>query len=606
MTAHSRKPRPFARLALGLLTASFFACKPNQDTTASTQAAPAADAPFELGKPGGTRLITVPALPNSFNPYLGTEQSSLTVINQTFLGLMRIDAQHGKMEPALAASLTPDPSRKVWTIKLRPNLKWSDGKPLTAADVVFTYTQIINNPAIPNNYRDFWAYQGAFPKVEALDPLTLRFTLTQPFAPFEHNLTAPILPKHIFADKVKATADGQVAFNQMWNLGTKVQEIVTSGPWKLAEHQPGSRLTLIPNTYYYERDAKGQKLPYLDKLIFSEVGDADVAMIRFKRGETDAYILRPEDYDQLEPLQKSENFTIHNLGPTPSQLFVTFNQSTAKRPDGKPLVDPIKSSWFRNPAFREALSHALDKNAIIHSIYQGRATSQFSHLSRYNPYYDASLKDYQFNPQRASELLYDAGFRQSAGGELYDRDRHRVIFELTTNTGSPQRDAICALLARNWGRLGIKIIYRPQPFNQLSRQLHESFDWEAMVLGLGGSPIEPHFSSSRWKQNGRMHLFNMGSGSGWSGKPTHFEPWEAEMEKLYAAAAIESDEAKRKGLYAKAQQLEFQQLPFIYLVSELNLLAVRHSLGNARPSVYGGSGLQQVNWNAQNQFLKQD
>lgn len=600
----SNRPRRLRRCLAGLLLLALAGCNPPEDQAAAGQAASAADAPLETGQRGGTRLINVQALPNSFNPYLGSEQSSLAVINQLFLGLMRIDAAKGGMEPSLAASVSPDAAHKVWTVKLRPGLKWSDGKPLTAEDVVFTYKEIINNPAIANNYRDFWAYQGAPPAVAAKGTDTIVFTLAAPFAPFEHLLAAPILPAHVFRGKTSPGPDGVTPFSRMWGLDAKVQTIVSSGPWKLQTHEPGARLILVPNPQYYEQDAKGQRLPYLTQLIFAEAADPDVALIRFRRGDSDAYLLRPEDYELLEPLQAKEGFTIHNLGPTPSQLFVMLNQSTARRPDGKPLVDPVKAAWFRNPSFREALAHAIDKHAIIQSVYQGRAASQFSHLSRYSPFYDETLKDYQFNPQKSSQLLFEAGFKQNARGELYDAQGHRIAFELTTNSGSPQRDAICALLARAWGGLGVRIDYRPQPFNLISRQLHEAYDWEAMVVGLAGSPIEPHFSASRWKRDGRMHLFNMGSGSGWKGKPTSHEPWEAEMEALYAQAAIATDPTRRKAIYAQAQQLERTNLPFLYLVSELNLLAVRNQLGNARPSVYGGAGMQQLNWNSQYHFEK--
>ncbi|MEZ0374819.1 MAG: ABC transporter substrate-binding protein, partial [Candidatus Sericytochromatia bacterium] len=554
---------------------------------------------FEIGRPGGSRTIAVASLPNSFNPYLGSEQSSLAVLTQLFVGLVRIDALHGKMEPALAESLNPNADKTVWTIRLRPNLKWSDGKPLTAEDVVFTYKAIIDNPNIPNNYRDFWAYQGQFPKVSALDARTVRFTLTQPFAPFENNLVAPILPRHVFAAAVRPDAQNNVRFNQMWGLDAKLGEIVSNGPWKLVNYVPGARVELVPNPHYFERDTKGQRLPYLDKLIFLEAADANVALIKFQRGETDAYALRPEDYDLLAPRQKSEGFTIHNLGPSPSQLFVSFNQSTARRADGKPLVDPLRSAWFRNRAFRQALALSIDKQALIQSVYQGRATSQFSHLSPRNPFFATRLTDYGHDPAQARRLLERAGFHQNDAGQLRDPTGHAVGFELSTNTGSPQRDAICAQLRRAWGALGIRVDYRPRPFNLISRQLHESHDWEALVLGLAGSAIEPHFSSSRWMRSGRMHLFNMGSGPEWQGKATDFAPWEKQMEALYAQAAVTPAADARRVLYTHAQLLERAELPFIYLVSELSLLAVRDSLGNARPSIYGGSGLLQLNWNSQ-------
>lgn len=594
--------QPVFRFLVLLLLSLLLGCEPAEESRQSvSQQAQASLAPPEQGVPGGARLINLPSLPVSFNPYLSSEQPSLVIGPHLFAGLVRINAATAQMEPALAESITPDASQKLWTIRLRPGLKWSDGQPLSAQDVAFTYNQLMDNPKIPNNYRDFWGPD--FPKVEALDPLTLKFSLRKPFAPFLQTLVAPILPRHVFANSLQPDAQGKLPIYQLWNINAKASQIVGSGPWKLAEIQPGSRLRLQANPYYYERDAAGQSLPYLKELILSEAPDADVSLIRFRRKETDVYFLRPEDYELLAPLAKQENFTIYNLGATPSQQFVMLNQSTARRANGKPVIDPLKAGWFRNPAFRQALAESIDKHAMIQSVYQGRAQVQVGHLSSYNPFFDPQLKDIQYNPQHAHELLFNAGFRQNAQGELFDKAGHAIRFELTSNTGNSQRDAISAILAREWGKLGMRIDYRPRPLNLLSRQIHESYDWEAMILGLAGSPLEPHFSASRWQQNGRMHLFNMGSGPNWHGKPTSHEPWEAEMEALYNQAAVAAP-AKRKQLYIQAQQLERQQLPFIYLVGELNLVAVRNTLGNARPSVYGGSGLLQLNWNSQYHYLK--
>lgn len=604
---------------LGLLVSlSLLACDPpedkrtNQSTTQTATASPSpvhpldasADGGFEIGRPGGTRTLAVQALPNSFNPYLGSEQSSLAVLTQMFIGLMRIDGLRGAMDYALAESLTPSADQRVWTVKLRPGLKWSDGQPLTAEDVVFTYNQVIDNPGIPNNYRDFWAYQGSFPKVEALDARTVKFSLSQPFAPFQNNLVAPILPKHVFAQAVKPDDGGKVGFNSMWGLDAAPDSIVVNGPWKLASYRPGARVELTPNPQYFEHDVKGRQLPYLRGISLIEAGDPNLALLKFQHGETDAYLLRPDDYDLLAPRQQAEHFKIHNLGPSASQLFVTFNQSTASDERGKPLVDPIKSAWFRDRRFREALALAIDKPGLIQSVYQGRALSQFSHLSQLNPFYDSSLQDYGYDLGKAQAELTAAGFKRDSQGQLRDSGGHPVKFELATNSANPERDAICAQLRSQWRKLGISADYRPRLFNLISRQLHEGHDWEVVVFGLGGSAIEPHFSASRWKRGGRMHLFNAGGGPNWQGRPTAYQPWEAEIEKLYADAAISPDSARRKQLYAQAQQIERRELPFIYLVSELNLLAVRDNLGNARPTIFGGSGLQQLNWNSQYHWIK--
>ncbi|PIQ27777.1 hypothetical protein COW36_07655 [bacterium (Candidatus Blackallbacteria) CG17_big_fil_post_rev_8_21_14_2_50_48_46] len=587
------------------------ACEPPQETEISSAPQPSASAsPVfvpEIGSPGGIRVVGNTALPNTFNPYLASESSSLAVIYRMFSGLTRLNAATRQIEPDLAESWQESPDHREYTFRLRPGLKWSDGMPLTAADVLFTYEQVINNPGIPNNYRDFWSYQGAFPQLEQLDSLTVRIRLKQPFAPALYNLAAPLVPRHIFQAAVKPDSQGQVVFNHMWGLTSKPTEIVVNGPWQLARYLPGQRVELRPNPHYYEHDAKGQPLPYLKQLVFLDVQDSNTALLKFREGETDTYDLRPEDYELLNPEQAQGKFTIHNLGASPSSLFVMLNQSTALKADGKPLVDPVKSAWFRNLKFRQALSHTLDKQGLIDSVYKGRAAVQTTHLNSHNPYFNPNIPDYGYDPGKARQLLKEAGFKWSDQGVLFDAQGHRVEFELSTNISSPQRDATCALLRREWQKLGIKVNYRPRLLNALINQIHQTLDWEVILMGFAGSSFEPHFSSSRWKRDGRMHLFNLGHPAHWKGqRPTQYEPWEAEMEKLYTEAAVLMAPEERKKLYWKAQELEREHLPFLYTVSELSLLAVRNHLGNIYPTIFGGSGLNQINWNSQYHFLKSE
>lgn len=598
----------FDRFLLTLVILTFISsCSPDlKEDTAPETLPSAVNTAFQpvIGTRGGMRVIGNLALPNTFNPYLTSESASLAVIYRMFSGLTRLNAATRQIEPDLAASWQISADQRVYTIRLRPGLKWSDGMPLTAADVLFTYQQVINHPGIPNNYRDFWSDQGVFPQLKQLDPLTIRFTLQRPFAPTLYNLSAPIIPRHIFAQAVYPDAEGQIPFNRLWGLNTPVEQIVVNGPWKLARYVPGQRLELVPNPYYYEKDARGQPLPYLERLIFLDLQDANTALLKFRQGETDTYDLRPEDYELLKDEQKSGRFTIYNLGTTPSSLLIMFNQSKARHPDGRPLIDPIKTAWFRTLKFRQALSHTIDKQGLIESIYRGRAIPQISHLNAHNPFYHPRLPDYGYDPARARALLKAAGFHWSSTGELLDPQGHRVEFELTTNAANPERHAICAILRREWQNLGIKVNYRPRTMSALVNQIHHTLDWEVMLIGLAGSSFEPHFSSSRWMRHGRMHLFNLGHPSRWKGYPTVYEPWEVEMEKLYAQAAVTLDFEQRKALYWRAQELERQHLPFLYTVSEMSLLAVRNHLGNVFPSIFGGSGLNQVNWNSQYHFLR--
>ncbi len=557
----------------------------------------------QIGRFGGVRQMGNTALPNSFNPYLASDAASLTVIYQMFSGLTAYDAIQQKLVPALAASWKKNAEGTVYTFNLQPEARWSDGHPLTSADVAFTYNQIINNPLITNNYRDFWAYQGRFPVITALNEKQVRFELDKPFAPMLFNLMAPILPAHIFANDVHPDSRGQLPFLSRWTLNVAPDKVVVNGPWKLKQYVPGERVILEKNPYYYLKDAAGQQLPYLDQMVLADVQNPQGELLRFREGELDTYIMRATDYDLLQTEQEKKNFTIYNLGPTPSALFVMFNQSTARNTAGQPLVDPVKSKWFRNLNFRKALAWSMNKQGLIDSVYKGRAVPQYVHLNQHNPYFDKDLEDYPYDPEGARQLLKAEGFYWKQG-QLYDAEGHAVTFTLTTNASNLERDATCSLLRRQWKALGIRVEYRPVTFSVLVQKMHDTYQWDAMLVGMASNSLEPHFSSSRWRLNGRMHLFNMGHGDRFGDRATTYAPWEQEMERLYEQGARTLDVSTRQEIYARAQRLEYENLPYLYTVSEMNLVAVRNTLGNIRPSIYGGSGLHQVNWNSPYHFLR--
>jgi peptide/nickel transport system substrate-binding protein len=308
-------------------------------------------------------------------------------------------------------------------------------------------------------------------------------------------------------------------------------------------------------------------------------------------------------------MQKKGKFEIVNLGPATGTLFVMFNQSTAQNDKGKPVVDPLKSKWFRNKKFRQALAHAIDKEGMIQSIYRGRALPQFSHISQLNPFYNPNTPQYDYSLEKAAAKLAEAGFTKNSNNELFDSEGHRVEFNLVTNAGNTMRDAACAILRKDWGKLGIKVNYQPVQFNIMVQQIDQTLDWEAMMIGLTGSAIEPHFGINSWKLDGRMHMFNMGHPAEWEGKKgkkgTTFEPWEKDVLDIYEKAAKEFDFEKRKQLYWKSQEIVADNLPFLYTVNSLSLVTYRQNLGNIFPTIHGGSGLGVINWNTDVQYIQE-
>lgn len=559
---------------------------------------------LQIGHSGGQRLIATTALPQTFNPYLTSDAAAMAVLNQMFRGLIVTDRLTGKVQPSLAESWELSKDQRSYTFTLRSALKWSDGVPLTVADVAFTFQQVINNPLIPNNFRDFLTVKGKFPKIEILDKRRIRFTTTEPFVPFLMNLGCPIIPQHRLQPSLTLDKNGQLLFLQTWGLGTPPAHIVVNGPWKLGQFVPGQKVVLVPNPHYHIHDAQGQPLPYMREFSFLEVQDRNTALLKFRSGETDMLDVRPADYEVLQAESAAGKFTIHNLGSSNSVWFVMFNQSLAQDSQGHAVVEPQRVKWFRNLAFRKALAYGINRPAMVESIFQGRGAVIDSHISPQNPFYQKPRSAPEYNLDKARQILKKAGFGWDSQQQLRDSQGHPVTFELMTNAGNTERDTMAGILRQDWRKLGIQIDYRPVSFNALMQSIHDSHRWEVVLMSLASNPLEPHFGISRWKTDGRMHLFNMGHPNKWPGrKPTQFEPWEYQMADLYERAAGEFDRTKRRQLYGQAQELEAQHVPFLYTATELTLIAVRQRLGNIFPSLLAGGGLNAVNWNSEYHYI---
>ncbi|MBF2052597.1 MAG: ABC transporter substrate-binding protein [Candidatus Sericytochromatia bacterium] len=555
----------------------------------------------QIGVRGGKRVVANRGLPNTFNAYLSFETASSDVIGKMYVGLVATDPITTDVHPVLAASWHISPDRRTYTFKLREGLKWSDGQPLTAEDVVFTYREIINNPDIPNNARDSLLVEDSFPDVNQKDRLTVVITTAKPFAPFLRTLHHPIMPKHILQGTTRPKA-GEVPFNAMWDRNADLSKIVVNGPWRPKSYTPGREVVLERNPHFFRTDKAGNALPYLDEFVIKASDRNRSNWELFEAGEIDAVSLQSEDYAELMQ-RKPEDVQVKNLGSDTGTLFVMFNMSTATDEAGQQVVDPIKSRWFRNVKFRQALAHAINKERMIAEIYRGQATPQYSHVSQQNPFYNANVSRYPYDLKQAARLLTEAGFRRREG-RLFDDQGHLVEFNLVTNQGNRLRDQACQILSEDWQALGITVNYIQIPFNHMVHQLDQTLDWEAMMVGLTGSAVDAHNGINCWRLDGRMHMFNMGHPSRWTyGKPTRFEPWEQEVQDLYEQAAQEFDPVRRKALYFKAQEVVAAHVPMLYTVNPYSLVAYREYLGNIAPSIHGGFGLNQINWNSEYHYI---
>jgi peptide/nickel transport system substrate-binding protein len=473
---------------------------------------------------------------------------------------------------------------------MREGLKWSDGQPLTVDDVVFTYKDLYLNPDIPNNYRDSLriGLKKEFPVITKLDNRRIEFKLPEPFAPFLDAVSSPILPKHALEKTIqKKSPDGRLEFLSTWGLDTPPDKIVFNGAYKLKEYITGQRIIFENNPYYWKKDDRGQQLPHITSVIWAIVESQDTTLLQFRSGSLDSIGVTPEFFSLLKTEEERGNFTIFNGGPAYGTQFIGFNLNQGKR-DGKPLIEPIKSRWFNNLNFRQAIAYGINRQRMIDDIYRGLGQEQNSFLSIQSPFYDKTLKGYDYNPEKAKELLLEAGFKYNSDSLLVDADNNPVRFNLITNAGNKIREAIGAQIKNDLAAIGIQVDFQAIAFSNLVDKLSNSLDWEAHILGFTGDN-EPH-APNIWYVDGNLHAFNQqpqpGSPpiQGWQAAD-----WEKKIADLYVKGSQELDFEKRKVIYNEIQQLQQEYVPFIYLVNPLALGAVRNCFEGIQFSALGGA-----------------
>jgi peptide/nickel transport system substrate-binding protein len=532
--------------------------------------------------------------PKTFNYPLSQDADSSRILGLAYEGLISQNPLTAKLEPILAESWQISDDKLKFTFTLRQGLKWSDGQPLTVDDVLFTYNDIYFNEAIPTDIRDGFRIGESrkLPTLRKVDERRIEFTLPEPFRPFLLNNSVPILPAHILRESVKTKdSEGNPLFIKKWGIDTPVDQIIVNGPYKLERYVTSERLILRRNPYYWRKGTKGETLPYIERIVMQIVESTDTSLLQFRSGGLDSLGVSPDYFSLLKVQEKQGNFKIYNGGPTTSTSFVFFNLNQGKR-NGKPLIDPIKSRWFNSVEFRQAVAYAIDRQTMINNTFRGIGVPQDSPISLQSPYYlspKEGLKVYDYNTEKAKQLLTKAGFKYNEKSQLLDSEGNRIRFNLITNSGNKIREAMGAQVKRDLGKIGIQVDFNPIAWSALTDKVSNSLDFEAILMGLTGG-LEPNDGANVWAPEGGLHMFNQKPQAGQ--KPIEGQqvyPWEAEIAKLYIQATQEFDEAKVKALYGQTQRITQENLPFIYLVNPLALSAVRNRFEGIQFSAIGGA-----------------
>ncbi len=516
--------------------------------------------------------------PKTFNYALSNENPN--VFTLTLEGLITENPLTNTIEPALAESweISPDKKRIVFT--LRQGLKWSDGQPLTADDVVFSYRDIYLNPKIPTDIQDVLKIgkDKKLPGVRKIDDRKVEFTTPEPFAPFLRNTGGlAILPAHALQKTVETKgSDGNPLFFSTWGTGTDPKELVGNGPYAIESYTSSQRVVFRRNPHYWKKDAQGKALPHIERVIWKVVENQNTNLLKFRSGDLDVIEpIRPEDYSLLKRETERGKFTMYVGGPRPVTTFMAFNLSQGRR-NGRPLVDPIKSRWFNTVAFRQAVAYAIDRDKMNNNIFRGLGASVHSTVISQSPYYlspEQGLKTYPYDLKKSKELLLGAGFKYDAQNQLLDADGNRVRFTLMTNAGNTVRESMISQIRQDLTKVGIQVDLNPSNWNSMLEKLDNTLDWDACLMAFGGG-LEPYSGINVWSTEGSSHNFNQPQ---LPGKPPIegrvIADWEAKISRLYTESAQELDDAKRKVIYHEIQRTAAEYVPWITLVNA-RLMAV--------------------------------
>jgi peptide/nickel transport system substrate-binding protein len=539
----------------------------------------------EPGTRGGKLVIAQRSEPRTFNPVVAIDQNSLGVNARMMADLIHINRATQKTEPALAKSWSVSKDGTQFTVKLRRGLRFSDGAPFDADDVLFSF-KIYLDEQVHSPQRDLLTISGKPITLRKIDAFMVRFTFPAPYSAAERVFDGvAILPRHLLE---KDYQEGKI--NQVWTLSTPPEKMAGLGAFRLKQVVPGDRIVLERNPNYWKIDAKGQRLPYLDELMFVVVPTQDAQVIRFQAGDSQLISgLSADNFAVLEPEQKARRFKLYDAGPGLEYNFLMFNLNDDT--DRLPEI-ARKQKWFRDVRFRQAVSAAIDRAGIVRLVYRNRGAAIATHVSPGNKaWFNSSIPAPARSLPKARELLQAAGFSWKAGNALVDSSGQPVEFTILVSSSNTQRGQIATLVQEDLKAIGIAAHVVPMESRSANDRVLNSHDFEAIVMGLVSGDADPTPDMNILMSNAQTHLWHLG-------QKAPATPWEAELDRLMQQQLVTLNYQQRKKIYDRVQEVLAQQLPMVYLASPNILVGAQEDLGNFRPAIIE----QYTFWNADELF----
>jgi peptide/nickel transport system substrate-binding protein len=551
----------------------------NMAPLASAQSAPSGPSkeellalPGEVGRAGGRLVLSLRAEPKTLNPLLAADTISREVIGAMQADLVHINRATQLTEPALAKSWKVSADGLRYTLALREGLRFSDGHPVDADDVVFSFRAYLDEN-LHSPQRDLLIVDGEPIEVRKLNSHSVLFQFAKPYGVGERMFDGfAILPRHLLE---KPYQEGKLS--QLGTLATPASQWAGLGAFRLKEYVPGQRLVLDRNPYYWKADTKGNRLPYLDELVFLFVPSADAQVLRFQSGETDVLSrLGAENFSVLA--RRRDAYTTADAGPGLEYNFLFFNLNDLGEKAAPETV--VHQKWFREVKLRQAVSAAIDREAIVRLVYQGRAAALWGPVTPGNRRWaNTAIPHPARSLDKARQLLREAGFKWANGeSTLLDPAGKHVEFSILTSSSNAERTKMANLVQDDLKQLGMRVQVVPLEFRSLIDRVTQTKEYDACVLGIASFDADPNSDINVLRSSGGNHL--------WNPAQAHpATPWEAEIDRLMDAQLTAPNYQARKKSFDRVQEILSENQPMIFLASPDILVAAKNSIGNLHPAV---------------------
>ena len=536
---------------------------------------------------GGQIVASMRGEPRTFNRLTASDQTTDLLVGLMQGRLVRINRSTFELEPWLAERWDASGDGRTYTLHLRPGVTWSDGSPFTSADVLFSI-RAAYDPRVESVVASSLMVGGQPIAATAPDSATVVLTYAAPSGPGLRLLDMlPILPRHKLEPALNAGTLGKA-----WDTTTPPAEIVGTGPFLLREYQPGQRLVFERNPKYWRTGVDDTPLPYVDRLVLEIVPDQNAELLRLQSGATDLTHseLRPDDYVPVRRAEQDGKLAMIELGVGPDADGFWFCMKPEKKATDK------RFAFVQRPEFRQAISHAVDREAFAQTVFLGEAVPVWGPVTPGNRlWFSPNLPRYPYDLAKARALLKGIGLEDRNGnGVVEDRAGTEARFTVITQQGLGYYERGTTVLREQAAMIGVALDVVPLEFGAMYTRLM-ACDYDAIYMRPIATDLDPAGNMDFWLSSGAAHLWNME-------QKAPATEWERQIDALMHEQAATLDETRRREIFNQVQRVFAENVPALYFAAPRLYYAHSRRVRGVVPSVMRPPVL----WNADSLSVASD